>query len=154
MKLSWMARRFAWRWCSSKEEACDIAQEALVGLLAQKPRIHSHTAWLFVVTRRLACRDHYADHSRCRSASSATPALEARTDPGSQYAYVLVHKLLRDTRLSARDKRVLSWIASGYTHAEIATYLGCTRRNVGQYVARARKRAMRLAGGSAWSESR
>jgi DNA-directed RNA polymerase specialized sigma24 family protein len=136
--LSRTARSFARLWCFDREAAKDVAQDALVTLLSRKNGVRSVHAWLFVVTRRLARR-------RAASASPIIIPLHlASRGPACtrdrQYPLTLLHRVLREATLSIDERRLLIWISLGRTHAEIASYMRCSRRDVGQRVGRMRKR--------------
>ena len=51
-----LSLKMARRWCSSPEQAEDIAQEALLRLLVCRRQVQKPNAWFYLVTRRLSAR--------------------------------------------------------------------------------------------------
>ena len=134
------ARRMAMRWCRSSADAEDVAQEAVIRLIGAKSAPANIPAWLFVVTRRLCNRVRLRDLAR-RSAEEgydfgAHPretAIELRLD---------VEAIL--SRLGSRDRRLMLRVIAGEVSSTIASEFGCRERDVGQMVARARRKARLL----------
>lgn len=130
----------ALRWCRSVADAEDVAQEALIRLIAVKETPANIPAWLFVVTRRLCNRIRLRDLAR-RSAEAeydpavrwSDPAIELRLD---------VKTIL--SRLGTRDRRLMLRVIAGEVSSAIATEFGCRVRDVGQMVSRVRRKARLL----------
>lgn len=125
------AVRLAALWCDSREEAGDLAHDALVHLLSRKATVRSPVPWLFVVTGRLASR------GRHRQRSERELLRSLRYNPEPSLKPLIPHAIARDNRLSAAERRLLVWVLFGYSHAEIAVRLGCGRSSIGQRVSRA-----------------
>jgi RNA polymerase sigma factor (sigma-70 family) len=134
------AARMALRWCKSRELAEDVAQDAVVRLLAQQTRPRNEPAWMFVVVRRLCNHERLAAMER-RAAEDAFRARDGWT------GYALDLQLDVGTVLShlrPRERRVLLLVVYGFPASGIARRLGCKERDVGQLVARARRKARML----------
>lgn len=133
------ARRMASRWCRSRADAEDVAQEAVIRLLASKSTPANVPGWLFVVTRRLSNRVRLRDLAR-RSAEAAydygvqgDAPVELRLD---------LERIL--SRLGARDRRLMLRVIAGEVSSAIAIEFGCHERDVGQMVSRIRRKARLL----------
>jgi RNA polymerase sigma factor (sigma-70 family) len=138
-ELTRIARRFARLWSNNVADAEDIAQDAILALFQQATRVRDPLAWLFTVTRHIAARRHIL-RQRLPIAPDVLPTgCSALQDdrPGVAVALRLVRA---DPRLSPRDRVVLSLMALGYTHREIAARIGCSRSDIGQYLSRALNR--------------
>lgn len=126
-------------WCRAPDEALDVAQEAVVRLLQGESLPGNVGAWLFVVTRRLSHRRHLRDVARTGAELAFAerprhcPDLDLRIDVDTVIS-----------RLGARDRDLLTQLALGSLSREIAERLGCQVRDVGQMVARARRKARKL----------
>jgi len=142
------SRACARRWCRSHEDHEAIAQEALVRLVQHRDAVRCPESWLYVITRRLALE------SRARGESYGTGPenIRAVDHVGQRNAAdepaAAVRAIVRDRRLAVRDRRILAWVALGYTHAEIAVRLGCNRTAVGREISRAAARLEKLAAGA------
>lgn len=133
-------RRMAGRWCAGDADAQDAAQEVMMRLFRQRTRPRSHNAWLYVVTRRVCHRMRRAAEHRDR-AERAFAAAERRMVTSHELS-VELDDILRE--LPPRDRRILEWTIAGVPSREIALLTGCKTRDVGQLVARARRKARRL----------
>ena len=138
--LTRAAIRFARLWRFHGEDAEDIAQQALLALVRSKRPIHAPLDWLFIVTRRLALRARSRERQLRAVLSEQRACGEVPVAAAGTGLTVSLHRLASDQTLTVRDRRILIWTAFGYSHAEIAHRLNCARADVGQYVARARKR--------------
>lgn len=135
------ARRLARRWCTSAAEAEDVAQEAVIRLWSSASPPRNAVTWLAVVTRRLCHRERIRDQTRIRAegvfaydcCAVAPVAADLRLD---------IDRLL--AHLGERDRRLIAFVVEGRHTIEIATELDCPDHNVGQMVARARRRARAL----------
>jgi RNA polymerase sigma factor (sigma-70 family) len=127
---------FARLWSRRPEDACDVAQDALLRLITKRTEVRDPIPWLFVVTRRLASKRLHSERQFPVQYLVSEPRSEPRTNRSHDLGDAL-RFLLRETRLGARDRRILVLVALGFTHSEIASRLGCHRRDVGQYVSRA-----------------
>lgn len=134
------ARRMALRWCRSEADAEDVAQEAVLRLLARPQPPANIPAWLFVVTRRLCNRIRLRDLAR-RSAEMESALPAGWNDPPIELC-LDVQSIL--ARLSARDRRLMLQVLAGEVSSAIAVEFGCRERDVGQMVARARRKARHL----------
>jgi RNA polymerase sigma factor (sigma-70 family) len=136
------AVRMASRWCGSRADAEDVAQEAIIRLLRQRRRPLNLASWLFVVTRRLSNRHRLRSLARARAELTfhrGRRCVEDDHDVALDVRVVL-------SRLCTRDQKLLLSVAEGTSSREIANAFGCHVRDVGQMVSRARKRAKRIRG--------
>jgi DNA-directed RNA polymerase specialized sigma24 family protein len=130
------ARRMAGRWCDSEADADDVAQEAVLRAISQSAPPKNTIAWMYVVTRRLSQRQRLRRHVQ----SNAEAAYVTREVASLDLEFLLDLEALL-SRLAARDRRLLCRVAEGALSAELAVEFRCHVRDVGQMVARARKRA-------------
>lgn len=138
-----MATRMARRWCESPSDAEDVAQDAIVLLLRQASQPLNVASWLYVVTRRLAHRQHL--RSRARLDAEHEYGCGRRSTPGDRDATLEAKRIL--ARLAWRDRRLLGFVLEGALSREIAAAFGCQVRDVGQMVSRARRKAQRIRDG-------
>jgi RNA polymerase sigma factor (sigma-70 family) len=139
IQLFAIAKRMALRWCTDAD-ADDVAQEALVRLLRQGSMPANVPAWLYVVTRRIWNRTRLRSLTRLSAESAYEPHFaHSRADPD---LFLDVRSVL--SRLPARDRRLLLLVLAGVRSADIASELGCKERDIGQMVARARRKARKL----------
>jgi RNA polymerase sigma-70 factor (sigma-E family) len=128
-ELARLARRVAFRIVGDREEARDIAQEALVRAYARWPRVEARAGgWVARVSTNLAL-----DHVRRRGRRPAGPwpdgeepglaAAGAATPPHGGERLDLVEALRRLPRRQ-RDVVVLRYLAD-LPEAEVARSLGC-----------------------------
>jgi RNA polymerase sigma factor (sigma-70 family) len=134
------ARRIALRWCRSSADAEDVAQEAVIRLMAAKETPQNIPAWLYVVTRRLCNRVRLRDLARRLAEEGydygvqrSETAIDLRLD---------VERIL--SRLGTRDRRLMLRVLAGEVSSAIAVEFGCRERDVGQMVARVRRKARLL----------
>jgi RNA polymerase sigma factor (sigma-70 family) len=132
------ARRVASLWGPSGDVE-DVAQEAVVRLLRQPVLPDNPGAWLYVVTRRIANRARLRTLARLTAESLYERDFRGTRDPD---LFMDVHFVLE--RLPPRDKRLLLLVVEGVGSTEIAREFGCHIRDVGQMVARARRKARKL----------
>lgn len=136
-----LACRLAQRWVDNRQDAEDIAQEAVCRLFLQR-RVESPRAWLAVVVRRLAWR---ASHER--RIELAALAQVRRQSTLRHLATVAVERCeLRAllARASPHDRLLLRLDGLGYSDAEIGRAIGCRPNSVHTLLARARARLRRL----------
>jgi RNA polymerase sigma factor (sigma-70 family) len=135
-----MARRAASRWSRSTQDADDVAQEALIRLLVSGTHPVNAAAWLYVVTRRLSNRRRLRDVARTNAELSYLSA--ARIGEPSADLLIDMDSALRS--LPCRDRSLLTHVVYGAVASEIAREFGCEVRDVGQMVARARRKMRRF----------
>ena len=135
------ARQAALRWCRCASDADDVAQEAVLRLLAQDVPPTNVCGWLSVVTRRMAGRQREREQRRAKAESAFALCAEPQHDPD---LFLDVGLVL--TSIGKRDRAVLLRIVEGAHSRDIAAEFGCGVRDVGQMVARARQKARRTAG--------
>lgn len=139
-----VSRRMARHWCRSKEEAEDVAQESVLRFLRQGPRVRRPDGWFFVVTRRIAGSLHHSELRRSQAEAGFDDTW--RSPAGAQAAAperLMVASIV--ARLAPRDRRLLELSTLGASYAEIAAELGLPVRCVGKTLARARRKARRIA---------
>ena len=132
-----LAKRMARRWTRSHADAEDVAQDAMILLLRSGRKPERLAPWMFVVTRRVAAR---------RSARDTRRADVERTFHDLHYCARISRDRVIDaltilTRLGRVYRLVLTRVVQGRVSREIAEELGRKERDIGQLVARARKRA-------------
>ena len=135
------ARRMALRWCRTHADADDVAQDAVLRLLAEKQPPANIPAWLFVVTRRLCNRVRLRDLARQSAELQSWPPAGGSSDPPVELRLDLQSIL---ARLGPRDRRLILRVIAGEVSSAIAVEFGCRERDVGQMVARARRKARLL----------
>jgi RNA polymerase sigma factor (sigma-70 family) len=128
------------RWCRGREDAEDVAQEAVIRLLLHAPPERPR-AWLAVVVRRLAWT---LAQARVREAAAIAEIgrLDRRADASDRLqARCAARELLE--RASPHDLRLLRLDGLGYDHDEIGRRVGCRARSVHTLLSRARRRLRR-----------
>ncbi len=133
-----VALGFACFWCKNRDDAHDVAQEAIAALVTRRDAVRKPLPWLFVATRRAATRLARREGQRRQSEQvwlDAPPSIRRETAPDT-----IIDVTLHQSLLSASQKRLLLYHGFGYTHAEIARRLGCSRHDVGSLLARVMKR--------------
>jgi DNA-directed RNA polymerase specialized sigma24 family protein len=128
------------RWSRSVQDAEDVAQEAVIRLLSAGVTPDNAAAWLYVVTRRLANRRRIRELARQnaeRCYLSCAQCCEMNVD-------LLIDIGSALNRLPHRDRSLLTHVAVGAVASEIARTFDCQVRDVGQMVARARRKVRRF----------
>lgn len=129
----------------------DLAQEALLKLLVQQPAPKRPVAWLRVTLRNLLT-DRRRRDERLRTLpiegvdEPEHPTIEA---PDRR---LVVRQALEG--LSESQRTILGLFALGFSHAEIATRIGCEIHQVGPRIQRALRRARRVLHGPDGEASR
>ena len=132
-QLRLLAVNFAKLWCRSREDAQDIAHEALLALLRNGESVREIIPWLYVVIRRIALHLKREERLRCN--------LQGDVAGPSMSGHIEFREFIRHTHLlNKKQRRVLVLTILGYTHKEIADRMRCGRGDVGQYVNRALRR--------------
>lgn len=135
------ARRMATRWCHSPADADDVAQEAVIRLVEQRQPPNSAEAWPSVVTRRLSHRQQLKRLSQEHADAAFADQKCSSVDPD---LLLDVSSLL--SRLNTRDRSLLIRVTEGAFSTELAMEFRCNSRDIGQMVARARRKARRERG--------
>jgi RNA polymerase sigma factor (sigma-70 family) len=134
--------RFLYRRLGDRDQAEDLAQESFIRLLADRPR--SPRAWLFSVALNLA-RDVERQEKR-RSQRLVILGADDVESPGSgpEAAMVQVevaaHVKSALSRLSERDRNILTLREEGLSYKEIAGVIGVSPTSMGPLLNRAQKR--------------
>lgn len=134
-----LATRLA-RWGGAGQASEDIAQEALLALLASTRTIRDPRSWLGTVVRRATAR-HFAERRRRTALALSLPP------PPNRYPFSLEeHIMLREAgcRLSPRDRAILNLKLRGMSYEEIAERTGIATDSVGTSVSRAFRRVRRI----------
>lgn len=126
-----LAIRFSRRFAPSGADADDLAQEALLRLLAQSRPVANPAPWLYVVVRRLAGR------RRRQLASRADVAPPATIDPWPELELQLDAEALM-AGLSPRGRAALAMAFAGCSETEMAAALGCSVKSLERSLHRAR----------------
>ena len=137
--LKAVSLKMARRWCSSPEQAEDIAQEALLRFLVCRRQVQKPNAWFYLVTRRLAAR---ASSRISRQAEVERISLTLRPSLSDSPEFFVDVKTILGM-LPVRDRKLLELAVSGTSHREFATHFRCQVRDVGQMLARAQRKARR-----------
>jgi DNA-directed RNA polymerase specialized sigma24 family protein len=127
-----VALAFSRRFHAPVEDTEDIAQEALLKLVAYGAKIEDPVAWLFVVVRRLHQR-------RLRRSQRPLPPAPTSFDPWPGV------ELSIDTRrllglVSPRSRSAVCLSFAGYTEREAADRLGCSVKTTEKSLHRTRRR--------------
>jgi RNA polymerase sigma factor (sigma-70 family) len=137
--LTWYPRLVGaiYRRLGSRDEAEDVAQDAFVRLLDQRPKDPS--AWLFTVAGRLATDNQRTTARRQR----LTPASDDVVAPPDEA--LLQDEVIESVRrvlhtLPDRDRQILLLHHDGVRYREIASRLGVAESSVGSLLTRAHRR--------------
>jgi RNA polymerase sigma-70 factor (ECF subfamily) len=139
------------------DRAEDLAQEAFVRLLNERPR--KPGAWLLTVAARLAIDDARAARGRARHLTLLGAESASDADPGPEPSLLRGDEIARVRRalgaLAERDRMLLLLHADGARYREIAAHVGVAPSSVGTLLARAQRRLLRqLAHGADAGEAR
>jgi RNA polymerase sigma factor (sigma-70 family) len=131
------AERRISRRLGSRDEAEDVAQDAFIRLLDQRPKDPS--AWLFTVAGRLAIDSQRATSRRER----LTPASSDTVAPPDEA--LLQNEVIESVRrvlraLPDRDRALLLLHHDGVRYREIARQLGLAESSIGSLLTRAHRR--------------
>jgi RNA polymerase sigma factor (sigma-70 family) len=137
--------RFTYQWVSDVDRAEDIAQEAFVRLLKERP--DKPEAWLFTVAGNLAKNAVRGEHRQTRRLSliagdmtdAAAPSADRWTLQRETAA--LVERALAS--LSQRDRTLLVLHHEGVPYKTLAQVVGVKASSVAPLLARARGRFLR-----------
>ena len=134
--------RTAWRWCGSREDAEDIAQEVCVKL-GQAIRGFSGGAafstWLYRVTLN-AVRDFArAKARRQRHVTAFVEMADTATPPAAPDSEDALWQAVRQLPEKQRDAVLLVY-AEEKSHAEAANVMGCAETTVSWHIHAAKKR--------------
>jgi len=111
--------------------------------LAAAPCPDHPTAWLFVVIRRMCTRERERDLRR----GDAEAAFESLRPAQHESGLLLEIEQVLDS-LTERDRDLILLVIEGQDSREIARRFRCNIRDVGQMVARVRKRARTIRDGT------
>ena len=140
--LRTVAAHFARVHGASRDDAEDIAQEALLNLHRRRDRVREPIDWLFIVTRRLTARTRAAGSTSfsartAASRQSINQSINQSMTAPAVSSEGLLRRLAQASGLTMRQRRLLILVAQGFTHQEIALRLGSSRSAIGHQVARA-----------------
>jgi len=133
------ARRLALYWCRIRCDADDVAQEAVLQFLSASSRPDNPSAYLFVVVRNLTRRRWQRDLKRLE----AEAIFESMRAGRRHFECLLEIEQVLES-MPERDRRLIAMVIEGESSRDIANVFGCKVRDVGQMVARARKKARAL----------
>lgn len=117
-----------------------MAQDALILYCAQPLPPRNSSAWLYVVTRRLCHRRVMRELARL-NAEQAYVLHEQHASAGIDLLMDL-HTILH--RLTPRERRLILRVVEGASSKEIAVEFKCNVQDVGQMVARVRRKTRTL----------
>jgi RNA polymerase sigma-70 factor, ECF subfamily len=137
--------RFAYQWVSDVDQAEDIAQEAFVRLVEERPE--RPEAWLFTVAGNLAKNLVRGEHRQTHRLSLMAEAMTDASAPGADRL-----TLQRETAdqvgralktLGERDRTLLVLHHEGVPYKTLAEIVGVKASSVAPMLARARRRFLR-----------
>lgn len=137
--------RFTYRWVSDVDRAEDIAQEAFVRLLEERPQ--KPEAWLFTVAGNLAKNALRGDHRQTRRLSLIADAMTDAAAPAAD-RWTLQRETAAEVSqalgsLSERDRTLLILHHEGVPYKTLAQVVGVKASSVAPLLARARGRFLR-----------
>ena len=137
--------RFIYRRVWDVDLAEDIAQEAFVRLLNERPR--KPEAWLFTVADHLASNAIRGEHRRTRTLHLMA-GVGADTVASAADRLALDNETARQVRqaldaLSERDRTLIVLHLDGMTYKELAAIVGVKPSSIAPLLARARERFLR-----------
>jgi RNA polymerase sigma-70 factor, ECF subfamily len=135
----------AWRWCGTRVEAEDVAQETMVKVALAIRDFRGDSAfstWLYRIAYTTAV-DHL--RARARTATREADAMEV-ADVDTPEAAAMRAQLWRAVRLLPDPQRdaVLLVYGEDMAHGEAAQVLGCSEKTVSWRLHEARKRLKTL----------
>ncbi len=129
------ARHMARRWSRRPEDVDDLAQEALLKLVAVGSEVQKPLAWLKVIVRRLAWRQIRG----APEAGDLLPGVDILFDPWQcRDEWMDLGDALRT--LPRRTQAALVLVAQGHTEREIALALRCSVKAVEKVLHGGRRR--------------
>jgi RNA polymerase sigma-70 factor (ECF subfamily) len=144
------AYRMAWRWCGSRQDAEDAAQEAFIKVVRGLPSFRegsSFTTWLYRIVVNAAMDQHRRSAARARLAEEAarhgprdgtagtSAAATAVCDCDSERAWEAIDALPEKQRAA-----LLLVFGEGLSHREAAAILGCPEVSVSWRIHQARRK--------------
>jgi RNA polymerase sigma-70 factor (ECF subfamily) len=137
--------RFIYKRVWDIDQAEDIAQEAFVRLLDERP--DNPEAWLFTVAGNLAKNVVRGEHRRTQRLSLMADEAAGRDEPGAD-RMVLQNETASEVKLaldalSDRDRRLLLLHHDGLAYKELADIVGVKATSVAPLLARARQRFLK-----------
>jgi len=124
--------RFARQQIACREDAEDVAHEALLKLLVCGEKVTAPIPWLWVVIRHLAKR-------RAHTPRPAPLFVDQRVDPWAEVELEIDTRQLLAT-LPERSRQCLCLFNEGFTATEIAARLGCSVKTAEKSIFKARRR--------------
>lgn len=137
--------RYAFRWCSSKEDAEDITQEVFLKLAGKIHLFSNHsrfTTWLYRITANCA-KDYARKNSRWKK-NKGTDISENETiaslNPGPENNVIARNILKLIDKLPDKQKEaVLLVFAEGMSHKEAAKIIGCAETTISWRIFQAKR---------------
>jgi RNA polymerase sigma-70 factor (ECF subfamily) len=143
------AHRVAWRWCGSRQDAEDAAQEAFIKVARGLPTFRegsSFTTWLYRIVvnaamdqhRRIAARARLAEEAARRCPPHELVSMPAAVEAGDcevERAWEAIGALPEKQRAA-----LLLVFAEGLSHREAAAVLGCPEVSVSWRIHQARRK--------------
>lgn len=142
--------RYAFKWCMSKEDAEDIAQEVFIKLGSNMHSFDKRslfTTWLYRVTANCA-RDYARKNSRWKTSKMPDPpdnGAIASSSPGPENN-VIAKSILRTVEGLPEKQReaVLLVYAEGMSHREAADVIGCAETTVSWRIFQAKRKLRKV----------
>lgn len=142
--------RFAYKWCKSREDAEDIAQEVFMKV-ANKIHLFDNrsqfTSWLYRITINCA-KDYARKNSRWTSRKLPEPlenGLTASPNPGPENNVIAkgIHKVIDELPDKLKEAMLLVY-AEGKNHKEAATIIGCAETTVSWRIFKAKQKLRKV----------
>jgi RNA polymerase sigma-70 factor (ECF subfamily) len=137
--------RYAFRWCSSREDAEDITQEVFIKLAGKMHLFDNRsrfTTWLYRLTANCA-RDYARKNSRWKQNILPDPpenGLVASPNPGPENNVITRNILNAVGKLPDKLKEVVLLVyAEGMSHREAADVIGCAETTVSWRIFQAKR---------------
>jgi RNA polymerase sigma-70 factor, ECF subfamily len=137
--------RLAWRWCGSRDQAEDIAQDVCVKLACAIRGFRGQSkfsTWLYSIAHSVTI-DHIRRDQRigAHEASNVVMLVEVADDITPEHT-LLGQELWKEVRALPPQQRdaVLLVYGEDLSHQEAAAILGCTEKTVSWHLHEARKR--------------
>lgn len=137
--------RFLYRQLGDQDQAEDLAQEAFVRLLGQRPR--NPRAWLFTVALNLARDAMRGEARRTRQFQLLAGEQGGEVTPSAEGSVVreeernMVRQVL--SALSERDRTLLLLWEEGVPYRQIAEVIGVAASSIGPLLVRAQRRFLK-----------
>lgn len=142
--------RYAFRWCRSREDAEDIAQEVFIKLAAKLHQFDNRsrfTSWLYRITANCA-KDMARKSSRWTTGRMQDPPddeITASPNPGPENNVLARSILAAIEQLPVKQKEAMLLVyAEGMNHREASRVIGCAESTVSWRVFQAKRQLKKV----------